>query len=153
MIKRISLVFLIVVGLAACGGGDSDSGAMVEPTLPGTNVPASFAGTYRGTLTITAQALTLTETDTFDITITVTEDAMVRFDGDDPDETFTVGLSNDGTFAGNFDVNEDECTGSLATTGRVDGTTASGDVSGEGRCDISGLSADVTLTGTFTATK
>ncbi len=153
MFKRISLLILVLASLVGCGGGDSDSGAMVQPTLPGTNVPASFAGTYRGTLTITASALTLSETDTFDITVTVTQDAMVRFDGDDPDETFTVGLANDGSFAGNFTVNEDECTGSLATTGRVDGTTASGDVSGKGRCDISGIQADVTLTGTFTATK
>lgn len=153
LISRLSVSFALALILTACGGGGSDSGAMVEPTLPGTNVPASFAGTYQGELTVTAQALSLSETDTFPITITVTDDAMVRFDGDDPSETFTVGLANDGSFAGNLPIEVDDCSGSLNTTGRVDGVTVMGDVSGEGRCVVSGVSVTVTLTGTFTANR
>lgn len=153
MIKNVFILFLATLTLVGCGGGDSDSGAMVEPTLPGTNVPASFVGTYQGDLTVTAEALNLSETDTFPITITVTEDAMVRFEGDGPDETFTVGLQNDGAFAGILPIDVDECSGSLSTTGRVDGTTVSGEVSGDGRCDVSGVTLDVTLMGTFTASR
>jgi len=154
MFKKILFVFALAFTISACDSGDSDSGAMVEPTLPGTNVPASFVGVYTGNLTVTAQALSLSETDTFPITVTVTQDAMVRFDGDDPDETFTVGLANDGRFAGNLPVDViEECTGNLSVEGRIDGTTASGDANGEGRCRVSGINIDVTLSGNFSATR
>jgi len=148
-------VFVIIACcfLFACGGGSSDSGSMLDATLPGTDVPASFAGTYSGTVTFTASALGITETDTFSITVTVTDDAMVRFDGDDPEETFTVGLANDGSFAGNLPINEDPCTGSVSVMGMVDGTTASGSVSGSGSCDVNGLTVDVTLEGDFSASR
>ena len=152
MLNRV-LLLIAILFLSACDLGDSDSGAMVEPTLPGTNVPASFAGTYTGTLDVTAEALGVSESDSFDITITVTDDAMVRFEGDDPDEVFVVGLANDGTFAGNLQIQEDECSGSLATTGQVDGTTASGDVTGSGQCRVSGINVDVTLNGSFSASR
>lgn len=144
----ISLLFL-----SACGSSDSDSGGMVEPTLPGTSIPANFAGTYTGTLNVRASALGLTESDSFPITITVTSDGMVRFDGDDPEETFTVGLTNTGAFSGNLPINEDECTGSVGTEGSVDGNNASGTLSGSGTCTVNGLTVDVTLEGDFSATK
>ncbi len=152
-LKAFSLTLVLALTLAACGGGDSDSGGMDEPTLPGTNIPAIFVGTYSGTLTVTAAALGLSETDSFPITITVTSDGMIRFDGDDPDETFTAGLTNEGRFVGVLPVEVDECSGQLSTSGNVDGTTASGEVSGEGRCDVDGVVVTVTLEGTFTATK
>jgi len=139
--------------LVACGGGDSDSGSMLEDTLPGTNVPASFAGTYVGTADLTASAIGITESDTFDVTVTVTTDGMVRFDGDDPDETFTVGIQNDGVFRGTLSIDEDECQGSVTVEGTVDGTRASGDVNGSGECELNGLSIDVSLEGTFNATR
>ena len=91
---------------SACGGGGSDSGSMVEATLPGTNVPISFIGTYQGTLNVNASALGNSISDSFPITITVNEDGTIRFDGDDPDETFTVGLQNDGVFQGNLPLDQ-----------------------------------------------
>ena len=150
LMKNLLNVFVCLM-LIACGGGGSDSGGMTENTLPGTNVPASFAGVYIGDATITASALGITETDTFPVTVTVTEDAMVRFDGDDPDETFTVGLTNDGVFSGSLSISEDPCSGSVEVSGNVDGTSASGTISGNGTCQIDGLSVDVTLDGTFDA--
>jgi len=145
------LILITSLFLIACGGGGSDSGGMAEDTIPGTNVPVSFVGTYTGTATITASALGITETDTFPITITVTNDAMVRFDGDEPDETFTVGLGNDGEFSGTLPINEDPCSGTASVDGSVDGTNASGTVSGSGTCQIDGLTVDVELDGTFEA--
>lgn len=160
MFKKISVVFFLVFGLAACGGGDSDSGSMVEPTAPGNSLPANFVGTYTGTLTVTARALGLSQTDTFPITIVVNSDGTVRFEGDDPDETFTSGIANDGSFAvevsvSDLDSSVEECDSdtSISVTGNVDGTTAAGDVSGEGRCTIDGITADISLSGTFTANK
>lgn len=153
MFKHFLSILIVAFTLTACGGGSSDSGAMTDTTLPGTNVPASFVGVYRGDLTVTAEALNLSETDTFPITITVNNDGTIRFDGDDPDETFTVGLQNDGRFAGNLPIDVDDCSGSLGVTGQVDGVTASGDVSGEGRCNVSGVTISVTLVGVFTANR
>lgn len=150
--KKLIILFASAF-LVACGGGDSDSGSMIDNTLPGSNVPVNFVGTYVGTANITASALGLSESDTFDVTITVTADGMVRFDGDDPDETFTVGLQNDGVFAGTLPITEDECQGSVSIAGTVDGMTASGDVSGDGQCDVNGLTVDAMLSGSFNATR
>ena len=150
--KKILILFTSCF-LVACGGSGSDSGGMADDTLPGTNVPASFAGLYVGTATVEATALGLSESDSFPINITVTEDAMVRFDGDDPEETFTVGLANDGAFSGSLPINEDPCTGTVTVTGSVDGTTASGEISGDGRCLINGLDVEVMLDGTFNASR
>lgn len=150
--KKLLVLFSFVF-IAACGGGGSDSGGMVAPTLPGTNVPASYAGVYTGTLNLEASALGITQSDSYPLTVTVTDDAMVRFDVDD--ESVTVGLANDGAFRANLPVpaNSAGCTGSIAIDGTVDGTTASGMLSGEGRCNISGLNTDVTLSGDFSATR
>jgi hypothetical protein len=148
-----ALFIISFIFLTACDSGDSDSGGMAEPTLPGTNVPASFVGVYTGTLNVTAEALGITRSDSFPITATVTDDAMIRFDGDSPEETFTVGLTNSGSFSGNLPIVEDDCRGTVAVTGTVDGTTVSGTVSGEGECDLNGLDVDVTLEGDFTATR
>ena len=152
MAKKL-YILLLSSFLIACSDGDSDSGSMLDDTLPGTNVPANFAGVYTGTTDLTASALGITQSDTFDITITVTEDAMVRFDGDEPDETFTVGLQDNGGFTGTLAINEDECQGSVTVNGVVDGTLATGDVSGNGECELNGLMVDVTLTGTFSASR
>ena len=151
MMKKWLLVFSLMF-VAACDSGDSDSGGMAD-TIPGTDIPASFVGVYTGTLNVTAQALSVTQRDSFPITITVTNDAMVRFDGDSPDETFTVGLTNTGAFSGNLPINDDVCNGTVNVQGTVDGTNASGTLSGDGRCVTAGLDVDVTLTGDFQATR
>lgn len=150
--RNIFIVFVCLL-VVACGGGNSDSGAQVEPSQPGDSIPANFLGKYTGTLNVTAEAAGLSASDSFDITVTVTEDGQIRFDGDDPDETFTVGLSNDGSFAGNLPIKDDDCSGTVGVTGKVDGTTASGNVTGEGKCKVNGINIDVTLKGDFSATK
>ncbi len=152
MIKKL-LVAISLVTLAACGGGSSDSGGNVENTAPGDMLPANFVGTYTGTLNLRASAAGLTESDSFPITITVFENGTVRFDGDDPDETVTVGIANDGNFSASVTITEDPCTGTINLTGSVDGTTARGDVSGDGSCTQNGLTVDAELSGDFNATK
>jgi len=139
--------------ISACGGGGSDSGGMVSPTLPGTNVPTSFVGVYTGTLNLEASALGITQRESFPLTVEVTSDAMVRLTADG--ESVTVGLANDGEFRANLPVPENsaDCTGTIGIEGSVDGTSASGTLSGEGRCNISGLDADVDLSGDFNATR
>lgn len=154
MNRLIIFVVVFTVSLmTGCGGGSSSSGAAVASTVPGQNLPAEFVGVYRGTLNLRAEASGLSESDSFPITITVFEDGTIRFDGDEPDETFTAGVTDAGDFAGNINVNESDCSGLLAVTGRLDGSTASGTVQGEGMCLIGGINLDVELSGDFNATK
>ena len=149
--KKIIVSFCLLF-IAACGGGDSASGAG-DSTNPGQNIPANFVGTYTGTLNLTASAVGLTESDSFPITVTVLSNGTVRFDGDDPDETFTVGITNAGDFSGTISIVEDECSGTLSVTGRVDGSQATGDVTGDGQCTVNGVNLSVTLRGDFRAIK
>lgn len=150
-INVISL-FLIALSLGACGGGGSSSGG-VEATLPGSNTPSSFIGTYTGVLNLTAEALGVKESRSVPITITVQDDGTIRFDGDDADETFTVGVTDGGNFSGNININEDPCEGVAGVTGTVNGMTASGTVEGSGTCVENGLKINVDLSGDFSANK
>jgi hypothetical protein len=150
--KNLLLIFASLF-IIACSDGSSDSGGMLDATLPGTNVPSSFVGVYTGSLTVTASALGISETESIPITVTVTSDGMVRFAGDDADEVFIVGLGNDGVFSGNLPINEDPCSGSVGVSGTIDGSTASGNLSGSGACNVSGLEVEVTLDGSFSAAR
>jgi len=151
MIKNI-LILSFVFLLASCGGSSS-TGAQVEESIPGTMIPASFIGVYTGTLNVTAEAIGITESDSFPITITVTDDGMIRFDGDEPDETFTVGLMDNGDFSGNLPIDVDPCEGTIGVVGTVDGTNITGTVSGEGVCEEGILELDVDLEGDFSASR
>ena len=150
-VRSLFFICLSLIFLASCGSGDSDSGAEIDDSQPGSMI-SGFVGVYTGTLTVVAEGAGITEMDTFPITVTVSEDGTLRFDGDEPDETFTVGLTDQGTFSGSLDINEDPCEGTVNTQGGINGNVVSGDVSGSGVCNI-GLDIDVTLTGTFSATR
>lgn len=149
--KNLFLVFISIF-IASCGG-NSTTGAQVDESVAGMMIPANFVGVYTGTLSVTAEAAGITESDTFVITVTVTADGMIRFDGDDPDETFTVGLMDDGSFSGNLFIDEDPCEGTVGAVGVVDGTTVTGTVTGEGVCEEGVIEIDVDLDGTFSASK
>jgi hypothetical protein len=151
IMKKIIVSFCLLF-IAACGGGDSSSGAG-DSTNPGQNIPANFVGIYTGVLNLTASAVGLTQSDSFPITVTVLANGTVRFDGDDPDETFTVGITNSGDFSGTILIVEDECSGTLSVTGKVDGSQASGDVTGEGECTVNVVNLSATLRGDFNASK
>jgi len=146
--KKLILAFVSIVFLASCGG-NSTSGAQVEESEAGSMTPASFVGDYAGTLTVTVEALSITETYTFPVTATVTMDGMITFNGDDPGETFTVGLTDEGTFSGNLFINEDDCEGTIGIVGSISGSTMSGTGEGEGVCESGILEVDVDLDGTF----
>lgn len=154
-LKRIiATVFIAAFLLTGCdSGGSSSGGDQVEESVSGDMLPAEFVGVYVGTISARLEASGISESETYEITITVNADGTIKFDGDDPDETFTVGIANDGTFSGNLRIDEDDVTGVLGVTGRVDGTTASGDVVGEGEFDTGIITIDIDVTGTFTATK
>lgn len=151
------LLFASVLFLSACGGGDSSSGGAVDPTAPGSMIPANFVGTYTGTVTgvITASAagISIEESDTFPITFTVAADGNVTISSPEIDETVVVGVTNDGSFVGVISRTEDPCEATINVVGTIDGTTASGTVNGTGTCTEGLITVDATLTGEFTATK
>ncbi|MDB4511897.1 hypothetical protein N9060_00400 [Arenicella sp.] len=155
MIRYLLLISLILI--SSCGGGGSDSGASSDPqassvSQAGDSVPANFSGVYNGSIQGSATALNVSLSDSFPISITV-EQNRVRFDGDDPDETFSAGLRNDGTFSGVLNYDDDECLGNVQLEGIVDGTNASGSFGGNGSCAVGGNNIEVEITGTFTAAK
>ncbi len=140
--------------LSGCDIGGSSSGAdQVDNSIAGDMLPPEFVGVYIGTVDVRAEASGISERDTFPITITVRADGTLTFDGDDPDETFTVGIANDGTFSGNLRIDDEEVSGVLGVSGRVDGVTASGDIEGEGEVDTGVVTLAVDVTGSFSATK
>jgi hypothetical protein len=153
--KRIIAITLFTgFFLTGCDIGGSSSGAdQVDNSEAGDMLPAEFVGVYTGTIDIQAEASGIKDSDSFPVTITVSADGTLRFDGDDPDETFTVGIANDGTFSGNLRYDDKDLTGVLGVTGRVDGTTASGDIVGEGEYDTGVVTLAVDVVGSFFATK
>ena len=142
-LKHLILV-LSAVFLTACGGSDT---SVEDVSVVAGDVPSTFVGVYQGTISVRASAGILSESFTEPVTITVREDNTVTFSGDDPDEVFTTTIGSNGGFNGSLPINEDDCEGTVDVSGSVDGTTASGELGGEGECD----GIDVELTGTFTA--
>lgn len=122
---------------------------MLETTPAGQNIPSNFVGVYRGTINASIRGLGLSESGSFPITVTVMEDGTVRFDGDDPDETFTTGISDAGNFSGSLQQSEDSCSGNLNGIGQVDGTNATGTV----ECEQGLIKIEAQLDGDFLATK
>jgi len=152
-----SVFVLTALGLSACGGGSSSSGSEVEETPAGNNLPANFVGVYNGTISaevkVTVGSLSESESNSEAIVITVSADGTIVFSIDD--EEISIGVANDGSFAGNFDLNTfvEQCEGTVSVTGTVNGTIATGTVSGAGECEEGGIEGDAELEGTFSATK
>jgi len=143
----VSLSLIMVFGLLqACGKGDTSVDSL--PVTEGA-VPSNFVGTYTGTLTATAKSGPLEESTTDTITIIVGADNSLRFQGDDPEEVFVTTIGANGNFNGSLPINVDDCTGTINVSGNVNGTVASGDLGGTGRCE--GISVGVS--GSFNATK
>lgn len=148
IMKKLFFAFATVLFLASCDDGDSSSGGGEDSVDLD-----SFVGVYVGSLTATASAAGLSQVDTFDITVTVFDDNTVRFQGDDPDETFTTDLNDDGSFAEDLSIVIDECEGTVETEGIFDGDMVSGSVEGDGVCSDGELEVDIELEGTFSATR
>jgi len=153
MKKILSLWHIILFAtLTACSGGGSDSGG------PAGSFPAAFVGVYQGTLNVTVSAAGISQSDSAPITITVTPDAQLQFSSSETDETFSVGVTNDGSFNLNIDFVVDglECTNmALDAAGQINaaGTSISADVTGQATCTVEGITLDVELSGELLASR
>ena len=154
--KKIILLASLVF-LSSCGSGDSSSGGSVDPTAPGSMLPANFVGTYVGVVNLVLTAsdigISIDESDSFPITFTVSADGMVTISSEEIDETIVVGVTNEGNFVGTISRTEDPCEATINVVGVVNGSTATGTVDGEGSCTESGITVDAELTGDFSASK
>jgi len=146
--KILSSICLIVVFglLQACSKGDTSVDS--RPVTDGP-VPSEFVGTYVGTLTATAKSGPLDRSTTDTITITVSSDNTLRFQGDDPEEVFVTTVGANGNFNGSLPIDLDDCSGTINVSGNVNGTVATGELGGTGKCN----SVSVGVSGNFNATK
>lgn len=143
----VSVLLVVSLGLLqACSKGDTSVDSL--PVTDGA-VPSEFVGTYTGTLTATAKSGPLDKSTTDSITIIVGADNTVRFQGDDPEEVFVTTVGANGNFNGVLPIKLDDCTGNINVSGNVNGSVASGDLGGTGRCN----SVSVGVSGSFNATK
>lgn len=146
IIVKSALVVFSFFTLVSCGGGDT---SVDNIDVAAGAVPSSFVGVYKGSINAKARTLLLSESVKEAITIIVKSNNTVTFSGSDPDETFTTKIGSNGGFNGQLSIDEGSCSGDLSISGRVNGSIASGQVGGKGKC--SGISVDIS--GTFSATK
>lgn len=140
--------------LSACDNPSTSSG--VQASAPGTNVPAAFSGTYRGSATYRIEALGFDERQTDQFTVIVNGNVLT-FQGDDAGENFTVGLQADGTFAGNYRLNVDDddvdCEGIVSVEGQIIATSITGRITGDGECEFGISDVDLDISGSLNAVK
>jgi hypothetical protein len=178
---RILVGVIAAVILAACGGGDSSSGgggdaaAGVAATTAqdsndaGSNPPAasqaqpssqssgsagSLAGTYTGTADVTVTIDTLNLVYELDIEVVVSPNGQVSVDVEGKtDRTTLDGNDYEGSVV--FEETKDGivCSGRIHYMGSVNGSITSGSTSGDGVCNQGGQLADVTLNGSYVASR
>lgn len=140
-----SLIVLLLL-LQSCSKGDTSVDSRPETDGP---VPSNFVGTYIGTLTATAKSGVLKRSTTDTVTITVSSDNTLRFQGDDPEEIFVTTVGANGNFNGSLPFDIDDCSGTIKVSGNVDGSVATGELGGSGKCK----SVSVGVSGNFNAAK
>jgi hypothetical protein len=178
---RILIGVIAVAILAACGGGDSSSGGGGDTASgvaetpaqvsngAGSNPPAasqtqgsnqasesvgSLAGTYTGTVDVTVTIDTLNLVYELDIEVVVSPTGQVSVDVEGKtDRTTLDGNDYEGSVV--FEETKDGivCSGRINYKGRVNGSTTSGSTSGDGVCNQGGQLADVTLNGSYVASR
>lgn len=149
MLTKFKLILVItsLLSLGACGKGDTSVDTREVSTG---NVPATFVGTYRGTISAEAKKGFLKSSSTDPITIIVRSNNTILFQGDDPGESFVTAIGANGNFNGVLPIKTSDCSGDINVSGSVNGVIASGELGGVGDC--SGIGS-VGVSGNFTATK
>ncbi len=144
------LPVIAAVILAACGGGSSDSGGGGGSTL--------FAGTYKGSETLTFTLFGETESGSAPITITINQNGSVTVS--DSEGFVYSGTLNGASFTatgGSENLTDPELPGVVCAftqtyQGEVNGSTAEGTTSGTLNCTDGSSNINGTISGTFSAT-
>ena len=152
----VALVLALLLG--GCGdrsaiiSGTGDSGV----TSDGGAQSAAFAGTYSGTITLNAKGDDIDETDTSSAVLVVRDDgtAQLTIDGNNVIEGFMNGRN----FGFSITVIEEdgpiECDAMAIITGMISGANATGNVSGNGDCDVLiAVGSSFTVTGSMSLTR
>jgi hypothetical protein len=146
-IMRLFIPGLIVLTMAACGGGSSSDGSG----------GGSADAVYTGTSNVVLSAPGVTP-QTFPIGITITVSGGKVNISDATGVGGTAPLSADGinyTVPVKFTTNVSgtACTFTIVHTGKLSGKTTSGTISGNSPCTNAGVRFTVTTTGSFSATQ
>ena len=151
----MAVVFLL---LTSCGGdkssvtsGNGSSGV----TSDGGSSSSKYEGTYKGSITIAAKGSKVDTSSTEPAVLLVRSDGTARLtiDGDNVVE----GFMNGNKFGFSVRVIEEEdlvkCSADAILTGSISGGTASGTVSGSGKCKLVSAKSGFDVTGSFKASR
>ena len=136
-----ALVFVCALILAGCGSdksvvtsGTGDAGVASDSG----SGSAAFAGTYRGTITLSAKGSEIDNTKTQDAVLVVRNDGTAQLTIDD--QAPIEGFMNGNKFGFSVRVIEEEdlveCDADAILTGSISGGRGTGNVSGSGECKI-----------------
>ena len=138
-------------------GSSQSSSAPQESTQgpsPTSNSAGSLAGTYTGNADVAVTIDTLNLTYDLEMEIVIRPDGEVLVDVEGKTDTTT--LDGD-AYAGDVEFEETRdgitCSGRIFYRGTVNGSTTSGTTSGDGVCNQNGNLADVTLNGSYVASR
>ena len=148
----------VVLGLAGCGGdrsevtsGTGDSGVSSD----GGAGSAAFAGTYRGTITLSAKGSEVDNTQTSKAVLVVRDDGTAQLSIDDQEPI--QGFMNGNKFGFSVRVIEEEdllkCDADAILTGSISGNRGTGTVSGSGECKLITAKTGFTVSGTLSVSR
>ena len=148
----------VVLGLGGCGGdrsevtsGTGDSGVSSD----GGAGSSIYAGTYNGTITLSAKGSEVDSTQTSDARLVVRDDgtAQLTIDDQEPIEGFMNG--NKFGFSVRVIEEEDlvECKADAILTGSISGGRGNGTVSGSGECKLLTAKTGFTVSGTLSVSR
>ena len=147
-----------LVFLSGCGGDSSSitsGGGNSGVTSDAGSSSATYAGTYEGTITLTASGSKIDSTETRSATLLVRDNGTARLtiDGDQVIE----GFMNGNKFGFSVRAVEEDglvkCSGDAILTGTISGGKGSGSISGSGKCKLLTAKSGFDITGSLSVTR
>ena len=155
----LKVVFLgAVLILGGCGGdrsevtsGTGDSGVSSD----GGAGSSAFAGTYNGTITLSAEGSEVDNTKTSKAVLVVRDDGTAQLTIDD--EAPIEGFMNGNKFGFSVRIIEEEdfveCEADAILTGSISGGRGTGTVNGSGECKLFTAKTGFTVSGTLSVSR
>ena len=153
-----AFMVVVLVLLTSCGGdkssvssGNGASGV----TSDGGASSSKYAGTYNGSITIKAKGSKVDKSNTESAVLLARSDGTARLtiDGDN----VVDGFMNGNKFGFSVRVVEEDgfvkCSADAILTGSISGGTASGSISGSGKCKVVSAKSGFDVTGSFKASR
>lgn len=154
---RVAIVGVLFI-LSGCGGDKSSitsGGGNSGVTSDGGSSSSALAGTYKGTVTLTAKGSKVDNTSTRSATLLVRSDGTARLTIDE--DQVIEGFMNGNKFGFSVRVIEEdglvECSAEAILTGTISGGKGSGSISGSGKCKILTVKTGFDVSGKLSVTR